>query len=79
MTGVAFRLIMGTAKRKLGFVVVKLGLSPTVGVMAFVTFFPKGSCMNVVQRMAVYAFCRRLFVSLIGVTTVTCDLLMLSR
>jgi hypothetical protein len=79
VTGVAFGLIMGATKRKLGFVVVELGFRPAGGAMAFVAFFPKPPRMNVVHRMAVNAFFRRSFVSLIGVTTVARDLLMLSR
>ena len=49
VTGVAFRLIVGATKRKLGFVVIEFGLRPAYGVVAFVAFFPKASCMNVVQ------------------------------
>ena len=49
VTGVAFRLIVGTTKWKLGLIVVELGLRPAFGVMTFVAFFPKASRMNVVQ------------------------------
>jgi hypothetical protein len=49
VTGIAFRLIVSTTKRKLGFIMIELGLRPTGGAMTFVTFFPKASCMNVVQ------------------------------
>jgi hypothetical protein len=79
MTGIAFRLIVSTPKRKLGFIVVELGFRPTVGVMTFVTFFTKASCMNIVQRMAANAFGGRFFVSLIGMTTIARHLLMFSR
>ena len=79
MAGIAFRLIVSTPKRKLGLVMIELGLRPTVGVMTFVTFFTKASCMNIVQRMTANAFRRRFFVSLIGVATVAGHLLMFSR
>jgi hypothetical protein len=49
MTGVAFRLIVGASKWKLGFIMIELGLRPTGGAMTLVAFFPKASRMNVVQ------------------------------
>jgi len=51
VTGTAFRLIMGAAKRELGFIMVKLGLRPIYGVVAFVTFFSKPSFVNIVECM----------------------------
>jgi hypothetical protein len=56
MAGIAFRLIMGATKRKLGFVVIEFGLRPAYGVVAFVAFLSKPSLVNIVERVAVNAF-----------------------
>jgi hypothetical protein len=52
VTGTAFRLIMGTPKRKLGFIVVELSLRPTCSVVAFITLLTKLSLMDIIERMA---------------------------
>ena len=79
VTGVALHLIMGAAKRELGFIVVELGFRPTYGVVAFVTFFPKSPLVNIVKRMTGETFRRCIFIALVGMTTVARHFLMLSR
>ena len=71
VAGVALRLVMRPAKRKLGFVVIELGLPPAACVVTLITFFPKASLMHIVQGMALCAFHRSLFIPLIGMATVT--------
>ena len=79
VTGIAFRLIMGATKRKLGFIVVELCLRPAGGVMAFVAFLFKPSLMNIVESVTGETFLRCIFVTLIGMTAVARHLLVFSR
>jgi len=51
VTGTAFRLIMGTSKWKLGFIVVELSLRPACSVVAFIALLAKFPLMNIIERM----------------------------
>ena len=51
VAGTAFRLIMGTPKRKLGFIVVEFCLRPACGVVAFIALLAKFPLMNIIECM----------------------------
>jgi hypothetical protein len=51
VTGTAFRLVMGTSKRELGFIVVKFCLRPACSVVAFIALLAKFPFMNIIECM----------------------------
>ena len=70
---------MGATQRKFGFIVVEFGPRPACGVMAFVTFFPKASGMDIVESVTGEAFHRCIFIALAGMAAIARHFLMFSR